>query len=205
MNCIIKMEADETLTAEDCATWFAAEYAKAVANEASEVLTPDKVEKYEHTQKMLHYTIIFQVFVFMQIFNLINSRKIEKDELNVFKNFLNNPWFIVIFVLTIGIQMVLVELGGTAVKTYALNMQQNIVCLAIGATELIWGLILKFLPIGWFQCIDLKAEIAEDGEDGEAEQKAPSGAMALKRVSTQKSKPKSSKNSSSKKDKTKKS
>lgn len=138
----------------------------------------------------------------MQIFNLINSRKIEKDELNVFKNFLNNPWFIVIFVLTIGIQMVLVELGGTAVKTYALNMQQNIVCLAIGATELIWGLILKFLPIGWFQCIDLKAEIAEDGEDGEAEQKAPSGAMALKRVSTQKSKPKSSKNSSSKKDKT---
>lgn len=45
------MEADETLTAEDCATWFAAEYAKAVANEASEVLTPDKVEKYEHTQK----------------------------------------------------------------------------------------------------------------------------------------------------------
>lgn len=169
MNCIIKMEADETLTSEACATWFAGELTKAVAGETHEILTPDKVDKYEHTQKMLHYTIIFQVFVFMQIFNLINSRKIEKDELNVFKNFLNNIWFVIIFILTICIQMVLVELGGTAVKTYPLNMQQNIVCLVIGATELIWGLVLKFLPIGWFQCIDLKAEIAEEGEDGEVE------------------------------------
>jgi len=31
-----------------------------------------------------HYTIVFNVFVFMQIFNMINSRKIN-DELNVFK------------------------------------------------------------------------------------------------------------------------
>lgn len=79
-------------------------------------------EDYEHTQKMLHYTFIFQVFVFMQIFNLINSRKIAKDEINVFKHFLNNPWFICIFFLTVVIQITLVEFGGTAVKTYALNM-----------------------------------------------------------------------------------
>lgn len=104
----------------------------------------------------------------MQIFNLINSRKIEKDELNVFKNFFNNKWFMIIFFLTIIIQVCLVELGGTAVKTYALNMQQNLVCLGIGSTELIWGFLLKFLPIGWFQCIDLKADIADD-EDGEGE------------------------------------
>lgn len=71
---------------------------------------------------MLHYTIIFQVFVFMQIFNLINSRKIG-DELNVFAGFFNNIWFIIIFVLTIIIQCVLVELGGNAVKTYPLNLK----------------------------------------------------------------------------------
>lgn len=49
---------------------------------------------------MLHYTIIFQVFVFMQIFNLINSRKIG-DEKNVFSHFFNNKYFIIIFILTI--------------------------------------------------------------------------------------------------------
>ena len=42
---------------------------------------------------MLHYTLIFQVFVFMQIFNLINSRKIGEGEYNVFANFFNNKYF----------------------------------------------------------------------------------------------------------------
>ena len=86
----------------------------------------------------------------MQIFNLINSRKIGEGEINVFAGFFNNKWFIIIFVATIVIQCVLVELGGAAVKTYPLNMKHNIICLVIGAFELVWGLILKFLPIGWF-------------------------------------------------------
>lgn len=111
---------------------------------------PEKAESMAPTQKMLHYTIIFQVFVFMQIFNLINSRKIGKGELNVFAGFFDNKWFIMIFIATIVIQCVLVELGGSAVKTYPLNNQHNLICLSIGALELVWGLILKFLPIGWF-------------------------------------------------------
>lgn len=153
---------------------------------------PEMAEAYEHTQKMLHYTFIFQVFVFMQIFNLINSRKIAIDEINVFKHFLNNPWFICIFFLTILIQVVLVEFGGTAVKTYALNMNQNLICLAIGSFELLWGLILKFIPVKFFQCIDLKNDVTEevDEKTGESKPKAASGPMALKRLSTQKSKSK---------------
>jgi hypothetical protein len=50
---------------------------------------------------MLHYTIVFQVFVFLQIFNLINARKIGDGELNVFKGFFNNKMFIIVMVLTI--------------------------------------------------------------------------------------------------------
>lgn len=147
-------------------------------------MTPDKVPDYTHTQKMLHYTLIFQVFVFMQIFNLINSRKIEEGEVNVFKNFFNNQWFIIIFLLTIIIQCCLVELGGTAVKTYKLDLKQNFICLAIGATELIWGVVIKQMPIGWFQCIKLNVQIPDpDDEDGDAKPKSQ-GSLALKRVST---------------------
>lgn len=113
------------------------------------VFTPDKHEHWDHTEKMLHYTIIFQVFVFMQIFNLINSRKIA-DELNVFSYFFNNIWFMVIFFLTIIIQMIMVEIGGRFTKTYALNIEQNAICLGIGFSELIWGFILKFLPLKFF-------------------------------------------------------
>lgn len=132
---------------------------------ADKIQYPENAESMAPTQKMLHYTIIFQVFVFMQIFNLINSRKIGEGELNVFSGFFNNKWFIIIFILTIVIQCVLVELGGSAVKTYPLNYKHNLICLSIGALELVWGLILKFLPIGWFQCISLDAELPSEEEE----------------------------------------
>lgn len=187
MNCEVYAEknADWENTATNCDTLWA-------ARTLTSTYTPDQAENYEHTHKMLHYTIIFQVFVFMQIFNLINSRKIGEGEINVFANFFNNKFFIIIFVLTILIQCALVELGGTAVKTYPLNLNQNLICLALGFLELPWGLILKFLPIKWFQCIDLKSplpdEEEEEGADGDVKKKSTGAAVSLKRLSTQKSK-----------------
>lgn len=91
----------------------------------------------------------------------------------------------------------MVELGGTAVKTYALNLNQNLICLAFGFTELPWGLLLKFMPLKWFQCIKLNVELPEDedeeaGADGKEKKKASGTAISLKRLSTQKSKLKNS-------------
>ena len=53
------------------------------------------------TEKLAHHTLIFQAFVFLQIFNQINARKLESHEMNVFKNFCNNPLFFIITVLTL--------------------------------------------------------------------------------------------------------
>jgi hypothetical protein len=46
-----------------------------------------------------HYTMVFNVFVLMQLFNEINSRKIH-DEANVFDGVLSNALFLVIIVGT---------------------------------------------------------------------------------------------------------
>ena len=73
------------------------------------------------TEKLHHYTIIFQAFVFMQIFNQINSRKLEKDEYNVFENFCNNPFFFLVLVLTVVIQTLMVIFGGKAIQTIPLS------------------------------------------------------------------------------------
>lgn len=53
------------------------------------------------TEKTYHYTMIFNTFVFLQVFNEINSRKLGKDEYNVFKGFFNNLLFLLIIVFTI--------------------------------------------------------------------------------------------------------
>lgn len=46
---------------------------------------PDPVTgELQYTQKVEHYTIIFNTFVFMQVFNEINSRKLGEFEYNIF-------------------------------------------------------------------------------------------------------------------------
>jgi len=89
------------------------------------------------------------------VFNQINARKIEDGQLNVFKDFFNNPMFIVIMIITISVQLVMVEIGGVVTKCSALNTHQNVYSILVGSTSLIWGLLLKFIPLRFFQCISI--------------------------------------------------
>lgn len=56
------------------------------------------------TQDYTHYSIIFNAFVFSQLFNEFNARSIF-DEWNVFKGMSKNPLFIAIILVTIGLQV----------------------------------------------------------------------------------------------------
>ena len=53
-----------------------------------------------------HYTIVFSVFVFMQIANMVCARKIN-DEFNVLEGFFSNGMFLTIWFGIIGVQYVL--------------------------------------------------------------------------------------------------
>lgn len=66
------------------------------------------------------YTLAFQTFVFMSLFNMINSRKLgtpsnpklnqeAKEELNVFKGMCNNKMFLIILVVCFGVQVFMVQ------------------------------------------------------------------------------------------------
>ena len=64
------------------------------------------------SNKVEMYTICFQTFVFLQLFNQINSRKLGEKECNMFAQFFNNWMFIAITLLTFGIQVVIVQFAG---------------------------------------------------------------------------------------------
>lgn len=115
----------------------------------------------DETQKLIHFTLIFQTFVFMQIFNQLNARKLEPHEVNIFKNFFNNYLFIFIFLLTFAIQMLLVTFGGKPIQAACLTLKQNLLCVAIGSGELLWGLFLKYtVPLCWFDFLNHGEELA---------------------------------------------
>jgi len=52
-------------------------------------------------KKGVHLTMFFNIFVFLQVFNEINARKLKSSEFNVFKGFFNNPLFLFVLVFTV--------------------------------------------------------------------------------------------------------
>lgn len=67
---------------------------------ANQAITSDNYDW--PTAKCKLYTMVFQTFVMMQIFNLINARKLGDREFNVFKGFFNNFRFLLIFLIIFG-------------------------------------------------------------------------------------------------------
>ena len=111
----------------------------------------------------------------MQLFNQMNARKLE-EEINVFSGIFRSPLFILVVIITFVTQMTMVENGGRVMETYPLNKDLNIICILIGSFELIWGMIIKQLPVRFFQLWALDEKPA----DGEAQ----SISSVLKRSST---------------------
>jgi len=72
-------------------------------------ITPGDEDE-ENNINSVHYTLIFNVFVWMQLFNEINSRNL-KGEVNVFKGIEKNPLFCTIIAVTSGLQVIMIEFG----------------------------------------------------------------------------------------------
>jgi calcium-translocating P-type ATPase len=106
----------------------------------------------------VHYTLIFNTFVFMQVFNEINARKLKKEEVNVFEGFFNNPMFLLILMITVGVQILFVELGGKALHTAPLSVGQHLTTLVIGSVSLIVAVIIKNLPDSFMNNMSLLDE-----------------------------------------------
>merc|ERR1719483_149920 len=71
----------------------------------------------------VHYTMIFNAFVMMTLFNEINARKIHGQR-NVFLGFFSNPIYYVIWIATLISQIIIIEFGGLIFSTTKLNLEQ---------------------------------------------------------------------------------
>ena len=112
--------------------------------------------------KLTHYTMIFHSFVLMQIFNEINSRKLGERDFNVLSGFFNNGLFIFIVLITIAIQVAIVEYGGASLRTVPLSIEQHLVCVAIGLFTMIWCIFVKFIPVSLFAKVTISDEVPDE-------------------------------------------
>ncbi|KAI1890656.1 hypothetical protein AGOR_G00155900 [Albula goreensis] len=98
-----------------------------------------------HSPPSEHYTIVFNVFVMMQLFNEINARKIH-GERNVFEGVYRNPIFCSVVLGTFALQIIIVQFGGKPFSCTALTIDQWLWCVFIGVGELLWGQLISAVP-----------------------------------------------------------
>lgn len=123
-----------------------------------------------HAAPTQHFTMIFNTFVLMQIFNEINARKIH-GERDVFAGLFTNPIFCSIVLGTLVTQIIIVEFGGPAFSCTGLSPSQWLWCLFFGMFSLVWGQIVTSVPNTVLpQCFKVGKEPATpDEEDDPAE------------------------------------
>ncbi|EDS45747.1 plasma membrane calcium-transporting ATPase 2 [Culex quinquefasciatus] len=92
-----------------------------------------------------HFTIIFNVFVFMTLFNELNARKIHGQR-NIFEGLFTNPIFYSIWIITLVSQIFIIQFGKVAFSTKALNVEQWLWSVFFGLGTLIWGQIVTSIP-----------------------------------------------------------
>ncbi|KAF0696122.1 Aste57867_13098 [Aphanomyces stellatus] len=93
-----------------------------------------------------HFTFIFNVFVFSQIFNEINARSVSNDW-RVFSGLATNPMFVFILVSTGVLQIFLVEFGGDFTQTASMTAAHWIFSVLIASISLPLGFLMRFIPI----------------------------------------------------------
>ena len=118
-----------------------------------DLLGIDETDGDAHYRTLRVNSVIFNTFVFMQIFSEINSRKIT--EWNVFEGIQDSPIFCFIIFLTIGTQAAFIEgvgrtVVGPAIGFMNLTGGEWAVCIVIGFCALPVGFIARQLPLDIF-------------------------------------------------------
>ncbi|KAI7898533.1 PMCA-type calcium-translocating P-type ATPase [Cokeromyces recurvatus] len=108
------------------------------------ILLYSDVLHYEANDPILQ-TIVFNTFVFCQIFNEINCRRID-SHLNIFSNILANKFFIFIFALCVALQVIIVNVGGAAFQVTRVNGVAWAISIVVGLLSIPIGAVIRLIP-----------------------------------------------------------
>eukprot|EP00158_Paraphelidium_tribonemae_P007500 Partr_v1_DN28270_c3_g1_i4_m75374 putative ATPase, Ca transporting, plasma membrane len=103
-----------------------------------------------HSPKEIVGTMVFNTFVFFQVFNEINCRRVD-SHLNIFAGIHRNTFFQVIFVVVIVVQVILVQFGGVVFECYGLPGAMWAYSILIASLTLPLGVAIRMIP-NWDGC-----------------------------------------------------
>ncbi|ETN46892.1 calcium-translocating P-type ATPase, PMCA-type [Cyphellophora europaea CBS 101466] len=97
-------------------------------------------------------TIVFNSFVWMQIFNAFNNRRLD-NKFNIFENMFKNYWFMSILTIMIAGQIMIVFVGGAAFSVSRLNGPHWAISILTALPCLLWAVLVRMFPDEWFAAV----------------------------------------------------
>jgi len=125
---------------------------------------PSEVMLWTAKDHVVHSTIVFNAFVFCQLFNEFNARKLG-SEFNILRGILSNATFIAIMTFTVAVQYLIVQYGGEFADTAPLSRRQWIFCISLGAFSIPWGAFLRLIPVSSYGATPEELEDEEEDEN----------------------------------------
>ncbi|KIW15270.1 calcium-translocating P-type ATPase, PMCA-type [Exophiala spinifera] len=107
---------------------------------------------YEMHERVELNTIVFNSFVWMQIFNEFNNRRLD-NKFNIFEGIHRNFWFMGINCIMVGGQIMIIFVGGQAFSITRLNGAQWAISLLTALPCLLWGVLVRCFPDEWFAVV----------------------------------------------------
>ncbi|KAN0060767.1 plasma membrane calcium [Thecaphora frezii] len=89
--------------------------------------------------------LIFNTFVWCQLFNQVNSRSLTRD-LNIFSQIWKNPWFIGILLIEIGLQVLIMFVGGVAFGVTDLSGRDWAISIVVGFISWPLAVVIRMIP-----------------------------------------------------------
>eukprot|EP00299_Pterocystis_sp_00344_P017967 c8989_g1_i2.p1 GENE.c8989_g1_i2~~c8989_g1_i2.p1 ORF type:complete len:1021 (+),score=210.29 c8989_g1_i2:44-3106(+) len=102
--------------------------------------------EHESSKQEKNYTMVFNTFVFLQVFNEINCRVLNR-QFNVFKGIFSNFLFVIVIFLTVLLQALIVQFGGNFFKTKTLSAGLFFLSSALGLLAFPIAALLKFVTL----------------------------------------------------------
>jgi Ca2+-transporting ATPase len=105
-------------------------------------------------QKLDLDTVIFNSFVWMQIFNIFNNRRLD-NKLNIFEGIHRNHFFSFIVVLIIALQIMIIFVGGRAfhITPGGIDGTQWAISILTGFGCIPWAIAIRYFPDPWFGAV----------------------------------------------------
>ncbi|KAL2812735.1 hypothetical protein BJX63DRAFT_395974 [Aspergillus granulosus] len=97
-------------------------------------------------------SIVFNTFVWMQIFNEFNNRRLD-NKFNIFTGLHRNWFFIGINCIMVGCQIIIAFFGGSAFSIVRIHDEQWAIVILVAAISLPWAIVVRIFPDAWFAAI----------------------------------------------------